>query len=177
MASALTLETMSPGLLQVVERAQREPAGRFHALAHLIDPPACRCGGRSGWRHEGAVWASPGGQPSGPACTVEGAAVAPPADPTGAHPKGPGQDPADWDVGVRGQSGPRRCARGTRSHLRAGLFRLLVWVSAWAQCPRRRAHPGADRAPGRGAVELRGRHRILLGSYILMPPSSTHATE
>jgi RNA-directed DNA polymerase len=40
MASALTLETMSPGLLQVVERAQREPEGRFHALAHLIDVPA-----------------------------------------------------------------------------------------------------------------------------------------
>lgn len=40
MASALTLETMSPGLLKVVERAQREPEGRFHALAHLIDRPA-----------------------------------------------------------------------------------------------------------------------------------------
>ena len=40
MASAWTLETMSPGLLQGVERAQREPEGRFHALAHLIDVPA-----------------------------------------------------------------------------------------------------------------------------------------
>jgi group II intron reverse transcriptase/maturase len=40
MSSALTLETMSPGLLKVVERAQREPEGRFHALAHLIDVPA-----------------------------------------------------------------------------------------------------------------------------------------
>src|SRR6266850_6046833 len=40
MASALTLETMSPGLLKGVERAQREPAGRFHALAQLIDVPA-----------------------------------------------------------------------------------------------------------------------------------------
>jgi RNA-directed DNA polymerase len=40
MANALTLETMSPGLLKVVERAQREPEGRFHALAHLIDVPA-----------------------------------------------------------------------------------------------------------------------------------------
>ena len=40
MASALTLETMSPGLLQGVERAQREPEGRFHALAQLIDMPA-----------------------------------------------------------------------------------------------------------------------------------------
>ena len=33
MASALTLADMSPGLLKVVERAQREPEGRFHALA------------------------------------------------------------------------------------------------------------------------------------------------
>jgi plasmid stabilization system protein ParE len=40
MASALTLETMSPGLLKGVERAQREPEGRFHALAPLIDMPA-----------------------------------------------------------------------------------------------------------------------------------------
>src|SRR5215469_5475369 len=27
---------MSPGLLKVVERAQHEPEGRFHALAHLL---------------------------------------------------------------------------------------------------------------------------------------------
>src|SRR5690348_12954652 len=40
MASAVTLETMSPGLLQGVERAQREPEGWFHALAPLIDMPA-----------------------------------------------------------------------------------------------------------------------------------------
>jgi RNA-directed DNA polymerase len=40
MPSASTLADMSPGLLKVVERAQREPAGRFHALAHLIDVPA-----------------------------------------------------------------------------------------------------------------------------------------
>src|SRR5215813_8220975 len=39
MANAQTLGDMSPGLLQVVARAQREPAGRFHALAHLIDVP------------------------------------------------------------------------------------------------------------------------------------------
>jgi hypothetical protein len=40
MPSALTLENMSPGLLKVVERAKREPEGRFHALAHLLDVPA-----------------------------------------------------------------------------------------------------------------------------------------
>jgi RNA-directed DNA polymerase len=31
---------MSPGLLKVVERAQREPEGRFNSLAHLIDVAA-----------------------------------------------------------------------------------------------------------------------------------------
>jgi len=34
--------SMSPRLLKVVERAQREPEGRFHSLAHLIDVPALR---------------------------------------------------------------------------------------------------------------------------------------
>src|SRR5919198_5257367 len=40
MTNALTLGDMSPGLVKGVERAQREPAGRFHALAHLMDVPA-----------------------------------------------------------------------------------------------------------------------------------------
>ncbi len=40
MTNALTLADMSPGLLKVVDRAQREPEGRFHALAHLIDVAA-----------------------------------------------------------------------------------------------------------------------------------------
>src|SRR3990172_2752474 len=40
MTDALTSETMSPELLRVVERARREPEGRFHSLAHLIDVPA-----------------------------------------------------------------------------------------------------------------------------------------
>jgi group II intron reverse transcriptase/maturase len=40
MADASTSETMSPGLLKVVERAKTEPEGRFHSLAHLIDVPA-----------------------------------------------------------------------------------------------------------------------------------------
>jgi hypothetical protein len=31
---------MSPELLKVVARARREPEGRFHSLAHLIDVPA-----------------------------------------------------------------------------------------------------------------------------------------
>jgi len=40
MANALTLGGMSPGLLKVVDRAKREPEGRFHSLAHLIDVAA-----------------------------------------------------------------------------------------------------------------------------------------
>ncbi len=40
MPNALMLETMSPELLMVAERAKREPDGQFHALAHLIDVPA-----------------------------------------------------------------------------------------------------------------------------------------
>ena len=40
MPDASTSETMSLGLLKVVERAKTEPEGRFHSLAHLIDVPA-----------------------------------------------------------------------------------------------------------------------------------------
>ena len=40
MSNASTLGDMSPELLRVVERAQREPEGRFHSLAHLIDGSA-----------------------------------------------------------------------------------------------------------------------------------------
>jgi len=40
MPDASMSETMSPGLVKVVERAKTEPEGRFHSLAHLIDVPA-----------------------------------------------------------------------------------------------------------------------------------------
>ena len=40
MPDASTLEDMSPKRLKVVERAKREPEGRFHSLAHLIDVSA-----------------------------------------------------------------------------------------------------------------------------------------
>jgi group II intron reverse transcriptase/maturase len=42
MTNAQTLEAMSPGLFKVVERAKREPEGRFNSLAHLIDVPALK---------------------------------------------------------------------------------------------------------------------------------------
>src|ERR1700737_5438246 len=37
MNQALTWTPMSPELVRVAERAQREPDGQFHSLAHLID--------------------------------------------------------------------------------------------------------------------------------------------
>ncbi len=40
MSDASTSGGMSLQLLKVVERARREPEGRFHSLAHLIDVPA-----------------------------------------------------------------------------------------------------------------------------------------
>ena len=42
MTDASMSETMSPGLLKVVERAKMEPEGRFHSLAHLIDVSALK---------------------------------------------------------------------------------------------------------------------------------------
>jgi RNA-directed DNA polymerase len=40
MPDAWTSEDMSPGLLKVAERAKRDPQGRFHSLAYLIDQAA-----------------------------------------------------------------------------------------------------------------------------------------
>src|SRR5262252_3060845 len=42
MANASTLDDMSPGRVKGVERVRREPEGRLHALAHLIDGPALK---------------------------------------------------------------------------------------------------------------------------------------
>jgi len=42
MADASTSEGMSPQLLKVVERAKREPEGKFHSLAHLITEDALK---------------------------------------------------------------------------------------------------------------------------------------
>ena len=40
MPDALTSECMSPELRKVAERARKEPAGKFHSLAHLLDVPS-----------------------------------------------------------------------------------------------------------------------------------------
>ncbi len=42
MTDASTSGTMSPELVKVAERARREPEGKFHSLAHLIDEAALR---------------------------------------------------------------------------------------------------------------------------------------
>ena len=42
MLDASTSRNMSPQLLKAVELAKREPEGRFHSLAHLIDVAALR---------------------------------------------------------------------------------------------------------------------------------------
>ena len=145
MANALTLENMSPELLRVVDRAKREPEGRFHSLAHLIDVPALERAyqrqqrGRSvrrGWGHEGAIRAGSGGEPPGPARADEGEAVSPSADPDVSTSRRPrGQDAADRHLGVRGQTGPGRGARGAGGRLRAGLSGLLVRLPAQASRP------------------------------------------
>jgi hypothetical protein len=107
---------------------------RWASPGARLSPPACRGGGGEGWRHAGAGWASPGGHPAGPAGAAAGDAVPPPADPTGPHATGSGHDTADGDCGLRGHRGPRR-----------------------------RAPPGTEQTPGRGAGERRGRPRVLLG--------------
>ena len=54
MANAQTLGKMSPQLLKVVERAKREPEGRFNSLAHLMDVRALERAYR-GMRNDAAV--------------------------------------------------------------------------------------------------------------------------
>jgi hypothetical protein len=98
MSDASTSGGMSPQLLEVVERARREPEGRFHSLAHLIDVSALErayraqgCGGGCGWSHEGAVRAGAGAKSPGPARADEGEALSPSADPACPHPEGRGK--------------------------------------------------------------------------------------
>jgi RNA-directed DNA polymerase len=141
MANASTLENVSPQLLKVVERAQREPEGRFHSLAHLIDVPALERAYRR-MRKDAAVGvdgvtkeqygqdlernlrelhermkAKRYRHPPMSACP---------------HPEGRGKDAADWGLGVRGQDCPGRLARGVGGDLRAGLSGLLVRLPARA---------------------------------------------
>ncbi len=47
---------MSLELLEVVERARREPEGRFHSLAHRIDVPALERAYRRMRKDAASVW-------------------------------------------------------------------------------------------------------------------------
>ena len=42
MVDATTSRNMSPKLLEVVDRAKRQPEARFNSLAYLIDVPALK---------------------------------------------------------------------------------------------------------------------------------------
>ena len=95
MADAQTLENVSPQLLKVVERAKREPEGRFNSLAHLMDVPALERAYRRS-RKDAAVG-------------VDGV--------TNLHPKGQGEGSAHWDLGVRGQTYPRCRSRGAGGNI------------------------------------------------------------
>jgi hypothetical protein len=167
-----------------VERAKREPEGRCNSLAHLIDVPALE---RAYHR-----------QRSDAAVGVDGVTKeqygqnleanlqdlhARLKDKRYRHqpirrvhiPKGQGQT---RPIGMSAFEDKlvQDAVREVLEAIYQGLCELLAWLSARAQCPRRRAHPQADRRSGRSEMDLRGRHDVLLGSYILMPPSSTHGT-
>jgi RNA-directed DNA polymerase len=119
MANASTLGNLSPELLRVVERAQREPEGRFHSLAHRIDVPALERAYRR-MRKDAAVGVDgvtkeEYGQDlernlQDLHARMKAKRYRHPPMPTCPHPEGRGQDAADWDLGVRGQVGPGRRA-------------------------------------------------------------------
>ena len=144
MTNAQTLEDMSPGLLKVVERAQREPEGRFNSLAHLIDVPALE---RASHRQRADAAVGVDGVTKEQYgrnleanlqdlhARLKDKAVPPSADPTCAHPQSAGENTADWHFGVRGQVGPGRRARGAGGDLRAGLSGLLAWLPTRTQGP------------------------------------------
>ncbi len=143
MTNASTLENMSPQLVKIVERAQREPEGRFHSLAHLIDVPALeRAYNRM--RKDAAVGVD--------GVTKEQYGQDLEANLQDLHarmkakryrhqpirrvhiPKG--QDKTR-PIGIAAfeDNCPRRRVRSAGSHLRAGLSELLAWFSAEAQRP------------------------------------------
>ena len=119
MANASTLDDMSPGLGKGVERAQREPAGRFHALAHLIEVPALERAYRRP-RADAAVGVDGGTkEPYGRELEahLQGLHARLKAQRyrhqpirRGPYPQGCREDAADGEFGVRGHAGPRRRA-------------------------------------------------------------------
>ena len=151
MTNALTSETMSPELLKVVERAQREPEGRFHALAHLIDVSALERAYRR-IRKDAAVGVD--------GVTKEQYGQALPGNLKGllarmkakqyrhqpvrrVHiPKEKGKTrPIGISTVEDRQNRPRGAARSGGGNLRAGFSDLLARLSTRTQCPRRDTCP------------------------------------
>src|SRR6185312_854825 len=136
MTDALTSLDMSAGLRKVAERAKREPAARFHSLAHLIDEELLagvyqrlRGGGvgRGGRHHEGAIRTGLAEQSAGPARTAANEAISSSGDPTGAHSQGEeGSDAANRHLNHGRQGGSECAACGVGGSIRTGLPGLLV---------------------------------------------------
>src|SRR5438093_357730 len=98
---------------------------------------------------------------------------------TGAHPEGRWDgDPTDRHSDLRGQGPAARGGDGDRRSLRAGVSRLLVWLSTWSLTT-----PSAARGPERGMadgwwMDRRGRYSKVFRQRRPCPPprdpSATH---
>lgn len=135
---------MSPQLLKVVERAQREPEARFHSLAHLLDVSALERAYRR-MRKDAAVGVD--------GVTKQAYGQALEANLQDLHarmkanryrhqpirrvylPKGPGKTRPIGISAFEDKLVQARRARGVGSDLRAGLLGLLVRLPARTQGP------------------------------------------
>ena len=107
-----------------------------------LPPSAGRRRGGGGGGHQGTGRAARGGASPGSARAAEDAAVSPSAAPTCPHPHGPGEDPANRPLGVRGHAGPRRRAarcwrpstRRTSSRARLGSGPGVAPMTPGAPC-------------------------------------------
>ena len=139
---------MSTSLLRVVERARREPEGRFHSLAHLIEVPALErafhrlradaavgVDGVSKEQYGQALEGILRSLTNLVELAAEGEAVPASAVATSAHPQGRRTDAADRDIGGRGQDSPGGATRGAGGGVRARFSGMLVWLPAWTRVP------------------------------------------
>jgi hypothetical protein len=156
MTNALTLGDRSPGRVKGVERAQRDPEGRFHALAHLMEVPALARAYRR-QRAKAAVGVD--------GVTKDHYGQNLEANLQERHARRKAQRYRHQPIQrvhipkAQGQTRPMGLSafedKGVQDAVREVLeavyeqdFGLLVWLPTRAQCPRRRAHPEADRGWG-----------------------------
>lgn len=121
---------MTPKLLEVMERAKRNPQLRFQTLAHLIDEEALkraydRIRKNAAVGVDGVTKEQYGEELESNVGTLHGrmkndALPAPGAAPR-AHPEGEGKDTPDRHLVHRGQGGTGRDPRGAASRLRTDL--------------------------------------------------------